>query len=101
MLQGKHAKHNPTYGAPLHARLFPHPNFNGNTPCDTELAIFHPSMLNCTTVDDALLHLGDVGVIADVYTLREQHLRLATIRQQRIELGRQELKAEEKKNKMV
>ena len=65
-----------------------------------ELAIFHPSALNCTIVDDALLHLGDAGVIADIHTLREQHLHLATIRQQQVELGRQELKAEEKKNKM-
>ena len=65
-----------------------------------ELALFHPSAINCTTVDDTLLHLGDAGVIAEVHTLRQQHLRLATIWQQRIELGRQELKAEEKKNKM-
>ena len=81
-LQGKHAKHTPTYGAPLHARPFPHPNFNGNTPCNMELAIFHPSAINCITVDDVLLHLGDAGVIADVHTLREQHLCLATIQQQ-------------------
>ena len=100
VIQGKRAKHTHTYGAPLHARPFPHPNFNGNTPRDTELAIFHPSALNRTIVDDALLNLGDAGVIADVHTLREQHLRLATIRQQRIELGRQELKAEEKKNEV-
>ena len=100
VLQGKRAKHTPTYGTPLHARPFPHPNFNGNTPHDTELALFHPSAINCTTVDDALLHLGDAGVIADVHTLRQQHLCLATIQQQRIKLGRQELKAEEKRNEM-
>ena len=100
VLQGKRAKHTPTYGAPLHARPFPHPNFNGNTLHDTELALFHPSAINHTIVDDTLLHLGDAGVIADVHTLRQQHLRIATIRQQRVELGRQELKAEEKKNEM-
>ena len=93
-------KHTHTYGTPLHTRPFPHPNFNANTPCDTELAIFHPFTLNCAVVDDALLHLGDAGVIADVHTLREQHLCLATIRQQQIKLGRQELKAEEKKNEI-
>ena len=99
-LQGKRSKFTPTYGAPLHARPFPHVNFNGPIPRDTDLAIFHPSAPNRTIVDDALLHLGDAGVIADVHTLRDQHLHLATIRQQRIELGRQELKAEEKKNEM-
>ena len=100
MLQGKCSKFTPTYGAPLHARPFPNANFNGPTPCDTDLAIFHPSAPNCITVDDTLLHLGDAGVITDVHTLRDQHLHLATIRQQHIELGRQELKAEEKKNEM-
>ena len=44
--------------------------------------------------------MGDAGVIADVHTLRDQHLRIATIRQQRIKLGRQELKAEDKRNEM-
>ena len=99
-LQGKHFKFTPTYGTPLHARPFPHANFNGPTPRDTDLAIFHPSAPNRTVVDDALLHLGDAGVIADIHTLRDQHLRIAAIKQQRTKLGRQELKAEEKKNEM-
>ena len=100
VLQGRRTKYTPVYGAPLHARPFPHANFNGNTPRDTDLAIFHPSASNRAIVDDALLNLGDAGVVADVHTLRQQYLRLATIRQQRAELGRQELQAEEKKNDM-
>ena len=68
-LQGKCSKFTPTYGAPLHARPFPHANFNGPAPRDTDLALFHPSAPNRAIIDDALLHLGDAGVIADVHTL--------------------------------
>ena len=82
VLQGRHTQYTPTYGALLHAQLFPHANFNGNMPQDTELAIFHLSALNWATIDDALLHLGDASIIADVHTLQQQHLRLTTIRQQ-------------------
>ena len=81
----------------LHTRAFPNANFNGCMPRDTDLAHFHPSAPNRLIIDDALFHLGDPGVIADVHTHRAQYLRIAEIKRQRMELMRQELKCEEKK----
>ena len=62
-----------------------------------ELAIFHPSATSCLVIDDALFHLGDPGIIADIHTLRAQHLHLMQIKRQRLELDLQECKAEEEK----
>ena len=97
VLQGRRTKYTAIYRAPLHARPFPHANFNGNEPRDTDLAPLHPSAPNRIIIDDALFQLGDKGVIADVHTLRAQYLRIAEIKRQRTELLRQELKCEEKK----
>ena len=83
--------------AVLATRAFPHANFNGNIPRDTDLAPFHPSALNRAIIDDTLFHLGDPGVIADVHTLRAQYLRIVEIKRQQTELMQQELKCEEKK----
>ena len=62
-----------------------------------ELAIFHPSATSCLVIDDALFHLGDPGIIADIHTLRAQHLCLMQIKRQQLELDLQECKAEEEK----
>ena len=86
VLQGRRTKYTAIYGVPLHARPFPHANFNGNEPRDTDLAPFHPSAPNRLIIDDALFQLGDKGVIADVHTLRAQYLRIAEIKRQRTEL---------------
>jgi hypothetical protein len=53
----------------LHARAYPNPNFHSLGIKDTDLTIFHPSSVNRRLVDDALIHLVDAGVIADVHTL--------------------------------
>ena len=91
-LQGRRTKYTPIYGTPLHARAFPNANFNGCVPRDTDLAPFYPSAPNRLIIDDALFHLGDPGVIADVHTLSAQYLCIAEIKRQRTELTRQELK---------
>ena len=96
-LQGRRTRYTPIYGTPLHARAFPNANFNGCIPRDTDLAPFHPSAPNRLIIDDALFHLGDPGVIADIHTLRAQYLCIAEIKRQRTELTRQELKCEERK----
>ena len=97
MLQGRRTKYTPIYRTSLHARAFPHANFNGCVPRDTDLAPFHPSALNRLIIDNALFHLGDPGVIADIHTLRAQYLCIAEIKRQQTELTRQELKCKEKK----
>jgi hypothetical protein len=51
-------------------------------------------------VDNALFHLGDAGVIANVHTLQAQYTRLANVKRQRVELDTIECKAEKKKNIM-
>jgi hypothetical protein len=51
-------------------------------------------------VDNALFHLGDAGVIADVHTLRAQYTCLANVKRQRVELDDIKCKAEKKKNTM-
>ena len=81
-LQGRRMKYTAIYATPLHARAFPHANFNGNVPRDTDLAPFHPSAPNRLIIDDALAHLGDPGVIADMHSLRTQYLRIAEIKRQ-------------------
>jgi hypothetical protein len=51
-------------------------------------------------VDNALFHLGDAGVIADIHTLCAQYMRLANMKRQRAELDVIKRKAEKKKNIM-
>ena len=96
-LQGRRSKDSPLYAIPLHARAYSVANFFRAGVKDTELAIFHPSATSRITIDNALFHLGDPGIIADIHTLRAQHLRLMQIKRQRLELDLQERKAEEEK----
>jgi hypothetical protein len=71
-VQGCRKKGDPIYGMALHARAFPHPNFHSPGIKDTDLTIFHPSSVNRQLVDDALIHLTDAGVVADVHMLCAQ-----------------------------
>jgi hypothetical protein len=71
-VQGCRKKGDPVYGMALHAHAYPHPNFHSPSTKDTNLTIFHPSSVNHQLVDDALIHLTDAGVIANVHTLRAQ-----------------------------
>ena len=96
-LQGRRSKFSPLYAVPLHARAYSITNFFRAGVKDTELAIFHPSATSRIVIDDALFHLGDPGIIADIHTLRAQHLHLMQIKRQRLELDLQEHKAEEEK----
>jgi hypothetical protein len=97
-LQGRRSKNTPLYAVPLHARPFSIANFWQSRLRDTDLAIFDPASDDRLVVDNALFHLGDAGVIADVHTLRAQYTRLANVKRQRIELDAIERKAEKKKN---
>jgi hypothetical protein len=69
-VQGCRKKGDPIYGMSLHARAFPHPNLYGPGTKDSDLTIFHPSSVNRHLVDDALIHLLDAGVVADIHTYR-------------------------------
>src|SRR5947209_9955195 len=80
----------------LHARAFPHPNFHSPGIKDTDLTIFHPSSVNHRLVDDALIHLVDAGVVADIHMLRAQINKKQNIKQQCLELDGQEREAEGK-----
>jgi hypothetical protein len=71
-VQGCCKKEDPIYGMALHACTYPHSNFHSPGIKDTDLTIFHPSSVNCRLVDDALIHLVDAGVVADVHTLHTQ-----------------------------
>ena len=94
--QGTRGKDQPIYATTLHARAFPTPNFSRPGIKDTDLYIFHPSSSSRIIVDDALYHLGDPGVIADVHTLRAQHDELMRIKRQRLELDNKERMANRK-----
>ena len=96
-LQGRRSKYSPLYAVPLHAHAFSIANSFRARVKDIELAIFHPSATSRLVIDDALFHLGDPGIIADIHTLRAQHLRLMQIKRQQLELDLQEHKAEEEK----
>jgi hypothetical protein len=89
-VQGCHKKGDPAYSMDLHARAYPHPNFHSPSIKDTDLTIFHPSSINRRLMDDALIHLIDAGVVADVHTLRAQINEKQNIKQQRLELDGQE-----------
>jgi len=94
--QGTSGKNKPIYATPLHARAFPTPNYHRPGIKDTDLYIFHPSSASRTIVDDALYHLGDPGVIADVHTLRIQYDEVMRIKRQRLELDNKEREANKK-----
>ena len=96
-LQGQQSKDSPLYAIPLHACAYSIANFFRAGVKDIELAIFHPSATSCLVIDDALFHLGDPGIIADIHMLRAQHLCLMQIKRQQLELDLQERKAEEEK----
>jgi hypothetical protein len=51
-------------------------------------------------VDNALFHLGDPQVIADIHCLQAQYTRLTNIKRQRVELDVLEHKAEKEKLNM-
>jgi hypothetical protein len=80
-VQGCRKKGDPVYRMALHARAFPHPNFHSPGIKDTDLTIFHPSSVNRRLVDDALIHLTDAGVVADVHTLCTQINKKQNIKQ--------------------
>src|SRR5437879_2532709 len=80
----------------LHACAFPHPNFHSPGIKDTDLTIFHPSSVNRRLIDDALIHLTDAGVVADIHTLHTQINKKQNIKRQRLELDGQEREAEGK-----
>ena len=68
--QGTEGKDKAIYGTPLHAHSYPTPNFHRPGVKDTNHTIFHPSSTSCLVIDDALYHLGDPRIIADVHMLR-------------------------------
>ena len=78
--QGTEGKDKAIYSTPLHARSYPTPNFYCLGVKDTDHTIFHPSSTTCLVVDNALYHLGDPGVIADVHMLCAQHNKLESIK---------------------
>jgi hypothetical protein len=96
-LQGQRLKNTPLYGIPLHAYTFSNANFFRLGLKDTDLAIFHPSAVGHLIIDNALFHLGDLGVIADVHCLCAQYTHLENIKRQRLELNKLEHKAEKEK----
>jgi hypothetical protein len=81
-VQGCCKKGDPVYSIALHACTFPNPNFHSLGIKDTDLTIFHPSSVNHRLVDDALIHLVNAGVIADVHTLQAQINKKQNIKQQ-------------------
>jgi hypothetical protein len=96
-LQGRRSKKTPLYTIPLHAYAFSNANFFRLGLKNTDLAIFHPSAIGHLVVDDALFHLGDPGVIADIHCLQVQYICLENIKRQRLELDVLEHKAEKEK----
>jgi hypothetical protein len=97
-LQGRRSKNTPLYAVSLHTRAFSIANFWRSGLRDTDLAIFNPTSDDRLVIDNALFHLGDPRVIADVYTLRAQYTHLANVKRQQVELDAIEWKAEKKKN---
>ena len=95
--QGTEGKDKCIYGTPLHIQSYPTPNFYCPGVKDTDHTIFHPSSTSCLVIDDALYHLGDPGVIADVHMLRAQYNKLESIKRQHLDLDSQECNANKKK----
>ena len=94
--QGTSGKNKPIYATPLHAHAFPTPNYHHPGIKDTDLYIFHPSSTSQTIVDDVLYHLGDLGIIADIHTLRIQYDEVMRIKRQHLELDNKEQEANKK-----
>jgi hypothetical protein len=69
-LQGRQSKNTPLYAVPLHARAFSIANFWRSGLRDIDLAIFDPASDDRLVINNALFHLGDPGVIADIHSLR-------------------------------
>jgi len=88
--QGTEGKDKAIYGTPLHARSYPTPNFHHPGVKDTDHTIFHPSSTSQLVVDNALYHLGDPGVIADIHMLHAQYNKLENIKCQCLDLDNQE-----------
>jgi len=84
--QGTDGKGKAVLGTPLHAQAFPTPNFNRPGAKDTDHTIFDPSSTSRLIVDDAIYHLGDPGIVADIHTLRVQINKLKGIKHQHIDL---------------
>jgi hypothetical protein len=99
-LQGRQSKNTPLYTVALHMRPFSITNFWQSGLRDTDLAIFDPMSDNRLIINNALFHLSNAGVIADVHTLQAQYTRLSNIKKQRVELNTIEHKAEKKKADM-
>ena len=95
-VQGCCKKGDPVYGMALHAHAHPSPNFTGPGIKDTDLAIFHPSSVNCHLVDNTLIRLTDTGVVADVHTYRMQLTTKQNIKRQMLELDAKEHEADGK-----
>ena len=95
-LIGTRGKGEAEYATPLHARAYPSPNFNRRGVKDTDLNLFHPAHTSRLLVDTALVALRDPGVLADVYRFRAYHNTLASVKRQRLELDKQEDRAETK-----
>ena len=95
-LVGTWGKGKAEYATPLYAKAYPSPNFNRCGVKDTDLNIFHPAHTSRLLVDTALISLRDPGVLADVYRFRAYHNTLTSIKRQRLELDKQEDRAEAK-----
>jgi hypothetical protein len=85
-LLGTRKKNATVYSMPLHARPFPSPNFTRPGPKDTDHSIFHPSHTALERVDDAVVDLGDPGVIADVHRYRSYVNQLEGFKRRRTEI---------------
>ena len=94
--QGTEGKDKAIYGTPLHACSYPTPNFHCPGAKDTNHTIFNPSSTSRLVVDDALYHLGDPGVIADVHMLHAQYNKLESIKRQCLDLDSQERSTKKK-----
>ena len=95
-LVGTRGKGEAEYATPLYAKAYPSPNFNCHGVKDTDLNIFHPAHTSRLLVDTALVALRDPGVLADVHRFRAYHNTLTSIKRQRLELDKQEDRAEAK-----
>ena len=95
-LVGTQGKGEAEYATPLYAKAYPSPNFNRHGVKDTDLNIFHPAHTSHLLVDTALVNLRDPGVLADVHRLRAYHNTLTSVKRQRLELNKQEDRAEAK-----
>jgi hypothetical protein len=85
-LLGTRKKGATVYSLSLHARPFPSPNFTRPGPKDTDHTIFHPSHTALERIDDAIVALGDPGVVADVHRYRAYVNQLEGFKRRRTEI---------------